>query len=461
MPEKPKTNDELELRIDSLAFGGRGVARTDGFVIFVEGALPGDLVRARVTRSRRSYAEARTVAVLEASAARVEPRCRHFGICGGCSWQSLAYETQLEYKQSQVNECLSHIGGLSGFETEPPVGAEPLWRYRNKVEYSFAGEDGVVNLGFHLPGQWRRILDIEDCLLHSEATNRIRDRIREFARASGVAVFDQNSGRGFWRHLTLREAARTGEIMVNIVTAPGEFPGADELSRQLMGEFPRIASLLWSVNETRAAVATGFPFRVLAGRDHITEEVCGLKLAVTPSSFLQTNTAMAERLYEKALEFAEPGGDELVFDLYSGIGSIALVFARRCREVFGIEIVDEAAQQATENARANGLGNATFRQGKVRSALKQIVEPAGNAVPAVLPQIVILDPPRAGASKKEVQRILKLEARRLVYVSCNASTMAANAAQLRQGGYRLTRVAAIDMFPHTPHIETVARFERD
>ena len=463
MTARPRAGEEIGLAIDSLAFGGRGVARVDGFVIFVEGALPGDTVLARVTRSKRSFAEARTVTLLSASAGRVKPRCRHFGVCGGCSWQSLAYPTQLKYKQSQVSECLSHLGGLTDFDAAPPLKARPLWRYRNKVEYSFARDnDGAVKLGFHLPGQWRQVLDIKDCLLHSRITNRIRDRVREFAAASGMPAFDQESGRGFWRHLTLREAARTGEIMVNIVTAPGDFPGAAEFAARLVEEFPQVASLLWSVNDTRASVATGFPFSVLAGRDHIIEEVGGLRLAVSPSSFLQTNTAMAERLYQKAIEFAEPDGSELVFDLYSGIGSIALLFARRCRAVFGIEIVEEATRQAAANAQANGLTNAAFRQGKVRAALKEIVEPGGvAAIPqAPLPQIVILDPPRAGASRKEIERILKLGAGKLVYVSCNASTLAANAAQLCEGGYRLKRVATVDMFPHTPHIEVVARFDR-
>lgn len=460
--KKPFKTQELDLKITSLAFGGRGVARHSGFVIFVEGAVPGDRVRAIVTRARRSYAEARVKELLNSSPERVEPACRHFGDCGGCAWQTLTYEAQLRYKHQQVNECLLHIGGLAGFEIDPPLGAEPLWRYRNKVELSFAEDEnnGLV-LGFHKPGQWQRVLDITDCLLHSQVTNQIRNHVRRFARESGASAYDQKRRTGFWRHLVLREAAGTGEVMVNVVTAPGEFPKVQLFTAELMAAYPEIKSLVWSINDSKASVAMGFPFEVLAGREYIIEEICGLKLKVSPSSFLQTNTNMAEKLYKKTLKYAALEGGELVFDLYSGIGSIALLFARCCRQVLGVEIVAEASHLATENARLNSISNASFRAGKVRNVLKQILA-HGLALgdDCSGPDIVILDPPRAGASKKEIERILELKAPRLLYVSCNASTLAANAAQLVAGGYRLTRIGAVDMFPHTPHIEVVARFDR-
>ena len=450
---KPCITEELELEVNNLAFGGKGVARRDGYVIFVEGAVPGDVVRAVITKSRPSWAEARTVEVLNPSTARIAPACRHFGICGGCSWQTLAYENQLQYKQNQVVECLEHIGGQSGFEIDAPMGADPLWRYRNKVEFSFAENEDGLALGFHLPGQWRSVMNVEDCLLHSKVTNEIRNRVREFARDSGDGVYDQNSGKGLWRHLIIREGKNTGEVMVNIVTGQGDFPDAHHFASELVADYPQIKSLVWSVNATRASVAGGFPYTVLAGRDHIFEELCGLRLEVSPASFLQTNTLMAERLYRKALSYAEPQGNELVLDLYSGIGSIALFFAQSCSKVMGVEIVEDAVRLADLNARANGIGNANFTAGRVRSVLKNMQFDA-------VPGLIILDPPRAGASKKEVQRILELDAPRLVYVSCNTSTMAGNAAQLAEGGYRLMRIGAVDMFPHTPHIEVVARFER-
>ena len=367
---KPCITEELELEVNNLAFGGKGVARRDGYVIFVEGAVPGDVVRAVITKSRPSWAEARTVEVLNPSTARIAPACRHFGICGGCSWQTLAYENQLQYKQNQVVECLEHIGGQSGFEIDAPMGADPLWRYRNKVEFSFAENEDGLALGFHLPGQWRSVMNVEDCLLHSKVTNEIRNRVREFARDSGDGVYDQNSGKGLWRHLIIREGKNTGEVMVNIVTGQGDFPDAHHFASELVADYPQIKSLVWSVNATRASVAGGFPYTVLAGRDHIFEELCGLRLEVSPASFLQTNTLMAERLYRKALSYAEPQGNELVLDLYSGIGSIALFFAQSCSKVMGVEIVEDAVRLADLNARANGIGNANFTAGRVRSVMK-------------------------------------------------------------------------------------------
>lgn len=457
--EKPFKSQELDLTIDSLAFGGRGVARHEGFVIFVDGAVPGDRVRALVTRARRSYAEARVVELLNSSPDRKAAECAHFGVCGGCSWQTLSYEAQLRYKQQQVIECLGHIGGIPEIRLDEPIAAEPLWRYRNKVEFSFAPHDPAesdhlagIDLGFHLPGEWRHVVDIEDCMLHSEETNAIRSSIRDFARKSGLAAWDQKNESGFWRHLVLREGINTGEIMVNVVTGPGDFPGRKEFAARLTEAHPRIASLIWSVNDTRASVATGFPFTVLAGRDHIFEEICGLELKVSPRSFMQTNTLMAEKLYERAMEYAGLTGEEFVFDLYSGIGSIALYLAKSCAGVFGVEIVEDAVQLAEQNALANNVTNCRFVAGKVRTVLKELELDQR-------PHLVILDPPRAGASKKEVQRIIDLGAPRIVYISCNASTLAGNAAQLAEGGYQLVKASAVDMFPHTPHIEVVALFE--
>lgn len=448
----PKKRDELELEVESLAFGGKGVARISGYVVFVEGAVPGDRVRAVVTRSRPSYADARVIEVLNLSRSRIDPRCSHFGICGGCSWQTLDYQEQLGHKNQQVIDCLEHIGGLSGFEVDAPLAANPLWRYRNKVEFAFAGSDDI-QLGFHLPGQWQQIINIDDCCLHSELTNHIRNQVRDFAQSTGMPAFNQKAGSGFWRHLVLREGVNTGEVMVNIVTAPGDFPRREDFVKKLLGAFPGITSIIWSINDTRAAVAGGLPFQVLAGRDHFFEEISGLKLKISPSSFLQTNTLMAEQLYQRALEYADLNGSELVLDLYSGIGSIALLSASACRSVIGAEIMGEAVRLAAENAGLNKITNTRFIAGKVRATLKDIVL-------AQLPQVIILDPPRAGASKKEIQRIIELQAPAIVYVSCNAATMAGNARQLAEGGYQLVKCGAVDMFPHTPHIESVSLFHQ-
>ena len=275
--------------------------------------------------------------------------------------------------------------------------------------------------------------------------------MRDFARGTGRAAWEQQTETGLWRHLVLREGINTGEIMVNIVTGAGNFPDAESFAKSLTAAFPGIASLVWSINDTRASVATGFPFTVLAGRDHIFEEICGLRFKVSPQTFLQTNTLMAERLYRKALEYAGLEGHEFVFDLYSGIGSIALLMAKSCSEILGMEIVEDAVRLARENALANSVTNSRFISGKVRAALKDIELDRR-------PDLVVLDPPRAGASKKEIQRVIELGAPRIVYVSCNASTLAGNAAQLAEGGYQLIRTGPSICSP-IPHIEVVSLFE--
>jgi 23S rRNA (uracil1939-C5)-methyltransferase len=453
--EKPfKKSDEVELEVGKLAFGGKGVARVKGYVIFVEGAVPGDRVKALITKAKPSYAEARVKEFLSQSASRVKPKCRHFSICGGCAWQSLSYEEQLKYKQQQVIECLEHIGGMTGFTVEDPVDAEPLWRYRNKVEFSFAGGENGIELGFHPPGEWRRVIGIEDCLLHSEVSNRVRNFVRDYARSSGAGAFEQRPLRGFWRNLVIREGKNTGEIMINVITSSGDFPGRNDFIAALRGSFPEIVSMVWSINETPAAATGGLPYKVLFGRDYIFEEICGIRLKVSPSSFLQTNTLMAERLYRRAREYAALKGDELVLDLYCGIGSIALFFAGASSRVLGIEIMEEAARLAGENARLNAVINTVFIAGKVRKALKDIgLEKA--------PDLIVLDPPRAGLGKKEIERVAALAPPRIVYVSCNAATMAGNARQLAESGYRLVKTGAVDMFPQTPHIESVSLLTRD
>ncbi len=450
---RPARGELLELEVESLAHGGRGVARVHGYVVFVEGAVPGDIAMVRITRAKSSYAEGRAEEILNPSGRRTEPRCRHFGHCGGCAWQTLDYEEQLRYKQQQLVDCLEHIGGLAGFEVDPAAGARPLWRYRNKVEFAFAGAGDDLALGFHPPGRWQEVVDIEDCLLHSELTNRLRLLVRESAAASGLPAYDQQQQRGFWRHLVLREGLNTGEVMVNVVTAPGEERPMRDLARAIAARFPKVRSLVWSINDTPAAVAGGLPYRVMAGRDHIFEEIEGIRLKVFPATFLQTNTATAARLYRLALEYARPCEDWFALDLYAGTGSIALLLARHCRRVLGIELVEEAVAAAAENAEANGIENTAFIAGKVRQVL-------GELPPKEQPQLVVLDPPRAGAGKKEIERLASLAPRRIVYVSCNAATMAGNARLLVEGGYRLERTVAVDMFPHTLHVESVSLFER-
>jgi len=442
--EKPaarrRKGEQLEVEIESLAFGGRGVARADGYVVFVEGALPGDRVRAEVTKAKRNFAEARTVELLSPGADRVDDRCVHGGEpCPGAPWQGLPYEAQLASKQEQVGDALRRIGGLDGFELEAIEPALEQWRYRNKLEYSFGEDDGEATLGFHARGRWDLIVDIEDCMLASEPGNAARNKVRDWARLEAVPPYDRRSEKGTLRNLAVREGRRSGQIQTRLVTSATNFPKPPvDLHTAIDGP----------------SGGTDGPTGAL-GEERLREELCGLKLEMSHSAFFQTNTEMAERLYGVAGEYAGLSGSERVFDLYCGIGTIGLTMAGRAGEVWGLEIVPEAIDDAEKNAERNGIENAHFLAANARTGVRPLVEQAGK------PDVVVIDPPRAGLSQKIVRRVLECEAKRIVYVSCNPTTLAPNAKQLAEAGYRLSRVKPVDMFPQTPHIECVALFERE
>ncbi len=434
------------LSVDALAYGGAGVARLDGYVVFVQGAVPGDTVRAVVGKAKRAYAEARTVEVLKASADRVAPLADHPGV----PWQVLPYERQLEVKSQQVDEALRRIGHLEGYELEPIVPAVEQWRYRNKLEYSF-GEDGEGRLvcGFHAPGRWQEIVALEDCLLASEAGNRAREEVLGWCRAQGLRAYDRRSGEGLLRNLVVREGRRSGQLQVRLVTTPGT------LDRDgLAGALSEVTGVLWTQTDSLAETTVSGRTELLAGEERIDERLGDVRVRISPQAFFQTNTEMAERLYSLAVEYAGLRGFERVYDLYCGIGTIGLLLAPRAAELWGLELVEEAVADAIAAARDNEIDNARFFAGDVRLALRELVEKAGR------PDVLVVDPPRAGLSQKIVRRIIEAAPRRIVYVSCNPTTLAPNAAQLVEAGYRLLRVRPVDMFPQTPHIECVALLER-
>jgi 23S rRNA (uracil1939-C5)-methyltransferase len=436
---RARRGERLDLDIESLAFGGRGVARTEGYVVFVAGALPGDRVRAEVTKSKRRFAEARTVELLRASADRVPDRCIHDGEpCPGAPWQGLPYERQLVHKRDQVSEALRRIGGLDEFELEEIEPAAERWRYRNKLEYSFGERDGEPILGFHARGRWDLIVGVEDCLLASERGNAARNEVREWARRESVPAYDRRTREGVLRNLVVREGRRSGQIQTRLVTAAARLPKPPvDLHTAIEGD----------------SGGTEGPTGAL-GEERLREELCGLRLEMSHGAFFQTNTEMAERLYAVAAEYAGLSGAERVFDLYCGIGTIGLTMAGRAGEVWGLEIVPEAIADAERNAERNGIENARFMTGSTRTGVRPLLERAGK------PDVVVLDPPRAGLSQKIVRRVIECEAKRIVYVSCNPTTLAPNAAQLVEAGYTLRRVKPVDMFPQTPHIECVALLEK-
>ncbi|HEY2259432.1 MAG TPA: 23S rRNA (uracil(1939)-C(5))-methyltransferase RlmD [Solirubrobacteraceae bacterium] len=445
-PPRPKPGDELELTIDSLAFGGAGVARTEGYVVFVAGGVPGDRVRAVIGKRKRAYAEARAIEIVEPSPDRIAPVADH----PGAPWQVLPYARQLEVKQRQVDEALRRIGRLDSFELEPIEAAVQQWRYRNKLEYSFGTDaDGQLVCGFHAPGRWYEIVALSDCLLASERANRAREQIVDWCRQQGLSAYDRRSGEGMLRNLVVREGRRTGALQVRLVTSQGQLD-RDSLIRAGEG----LDGLLWTRLAGVAETTQGGETELLAGTDRFEEELGGMRFEISAQAFFQTNTEMAERLYQLAVEYASPGGFERVYDLYCGIGTIALLLSTRVAEVWGLELIPEAISDAIANARINEVDNARFFAGDVRLALSELVAKAGR------PDLLIVDPPRAGLSQKVVRRIIEAAPKKLVYVSCNPTTLAPNAAQLVEAGYQLRRVRPVDMFPQTPHIECVAELVR-
>jgi 23S rRNA (uracil1939-C5)-methyltransferase len=446
-------DQELDLRIDSLAYGGNGVARLNGFVVFVRRGLPGDRVRARVTKVKRNHAEALAIEVLDAGAPRVEAPCRHYPECGGCRFQDLAYEAQAEWKERQVADALRRLGGLEDPPLEPILPAVEVFHYRNKLEYSFTQTPEGPALGFHRAGRWDEVLEVERCWLTTQLGNSIRDTVRDWAREERLQAYDQEEQKGYLRHLVVREGRNTGQALVQLVTAAGERFERERFV-EVLRVFPEVRSIQWGVNDTPAEV-TNVPTTLLWGEEAIEEELCGLRFRVRPGAFLQTNTAMAERLYEVAREYAGLTGVESVYDLYCGIGTIGLTMASQALTVWGVEVSEESVACALENADLNGITNAAFFAGNVGQVLEELRERAGE------PDVVVVDPPRAGLAGKALRRVGQLGAPRLVYVSCNPTTLASDAkALVAEYGYRLERARAVDMFPHTPHVETVALLQR-
>jgi 23S rRNA (uracil1939-C5)-methyltransferase len=439
----------LELTVDTLAFGGAGVARHEGYVVFVAGGIPGDRVRVEIGKAKRAYAEARVLELISPGPERIDPVAEH----PGAPWQVIPYERQLQIKQEQVDDALRRIGHLDGYELEPIVPAVAQWRYRNKLEYSFGTDSGGdaprLICGFHAPGRWEDILEVSDCMLGSEASNLAREQVLAWCRDQGLEAYDRRTSQGFLRNLVVREGRRTGEIQVRLVTSRGRLDG-----ESLAEAVTAADGLLWTQLDTVAETTSGGQSELLSGSDRLDEEIGGLSISISAEAFFQTNTEMAEQLYALATQYAELKGYERVYDLYCGIGTIGLLMAPRAAELWGLEIIEDAITDAIANARRNEIDNAHFFAGDVRVALRDLVERAGR------PDVLVVDPPRAGLSQKVVRRIIEASPTRIVYVSCNPTTLAPNAAQLVEAGYVLKKVRPVDMFPQTPHVECVAQFER-
>ena len=449
---KPRRGDTLELVVDDLAFGGEAVGRVDGYVMFVRGGVPGDRLRVTVTEARGRFGRGVIQEVVQASPDRVEPPCPYFGRCGGCRLQQIAYPAQLAFKERQVRECLTRLGGLPPFELRPIVAAPEVFGYRNKMEFTVAGPGPAI--GLHAAERYDVVLDIERCLLQSDTMNTLLDELRRQVRARALSVWEQQTERGLLRFLTLREGRRTGQAMVNVVASAPDVATLMPVAEALRARVPQTASVLLNVNAKKASVAVGSEEHLLLGRDQITETLSGVDFAVSANSFFQTNTVQAERLFALVAEACALDGSETLMDLYSGTGAISLLLARRARHVYGIELADAAVADAIRNARANGIDNCTFLAGEVRHVLPTLMRDGVRA------SVVVADPPRAGFHPKALHALATLAPARIVYVSCNPSTLARDVGELVRQGYRLEWVQPVDMFPQTPHIEAVARLSR-
>jgi 23S rRNA (uracil1939-C5)-methyltransferase len=446
-------DQELELTVESLAYGGNGVARFDGFVVFVRRGLPGDTVKARVTKVQRRHAEAIATDVVVPGPLRVEAPCTHFPACGGCRFQDLAYDAQVASKHRWVADSLQRLAGLHDAPLEEIVPAASQFHYRNKMEYSFTQLEDGPSLGLHKAGRWDEVLQIDECWLTSDAGNLIRNTMREWAREEKLTAYDQATHEGYLRHLLVREGRNTGQALVQLVTNRGERFDRERLI-EVLTAIPEVRSIHWSVN-TGVSEVTNLPTELLWGDDAIEEEIGGLRFRVRPNAFLQTNTEMADRLYGIAREFAALSGGETVYDLYCGIGTIGLSMAADAMTVWGIEISEESVACAIENQELNGIGNTAFFAGNVGDVLTDLRARAGD------PDVVVVDPPRAGLAGKALRRLGEIGAPRIVYVSCNPTTLAGDVKRLGDDyAYRLVRARPLDMFPHTPHVECVALLER-
>jgi 23S rRNA (uracil1939-C5)-methyltransferase len=461
-----KKGEEVTLEIESAAFRGKGVAKVDGLAVFVYGTAPGDVVKARIIKKKKNYREAKLLEVLEPSKDRIEPKCQHANVCGGCSWQHVPYAKQLEYKGQQVADHITRLGGLSDTIIHPAMGSESEFYYRNKMEYSFSNrrwltreeinrdefvDDSGFAAGMHAPGRFDKILNLNECHLQRKESFEILDFVRNYCIQHDIPPFDAMNHEGFMRHLMIRNSFHTDDFMVNLVTYQDDQELIKKLSNELLEKFPIITTIVNNINDTKSPTSIGRIEKVIHGPGYIVDKIGDHTFKIHPNAFFQTNTAQAERLYETAREFADLKDGEIVYDLYCGVGTLSLFMSQKAEKVLGIELVDVAVQNAKFNAKENNIGNVSFIKGDMKDVFTQeMVDKFGN------PDVLITDPPRAGMHPDVVKRLKELKVPKLVYVSCDSSTMARDLKELAEV-YDVLEVQPVDMFPQTYHVEAVAK----
>jgi 23S rRNA (uracil1939-C5)-methyltransferase len=458
-----KKGQRLELQITDLAFGGKGLAKPDGLAVFVDQAVPGDVAQVQIVRKKKNYAEAKVIELLELSSDRISAPCPYSGFCGGCKWQFLNYQKQLVYKQQHVIDALMHIGTVQSPQVHATIPSQQAFAYRNKMEFSCSDRrwalphemqqdhlDRSFALGLHVPGTFSKVIDIDACLLQPDKGNRILAYIRDSIRASNLAPYGLKRHTGFWRFVVLRNSSYYGQWMVNLVSAYEESNTVKQLAKQLVLQFPEIVSVVNNITGRKSGVAIGEYEYLMAGKSQFRERIESFEFIISANSFFQTNSLGAQTLYEIARKYAELNGNETILDLYSGTGTIAIFMAHSARQIIGIELANSAIADAERNCRLNGVDNCRFIQGDMRDALPLLTEK---------PHVILIDPPRAGMHKDVTQQILEIMPERIVYVSCNPASLARDVALLSEN-YRLVEVQPVDMFPHTYHIEAVAKLVR-
>lgn len=445
--------DIVELKIEGLAYGGRGIGKYEGMVVFVPDTVPGDIARVQISRKKSNYAEGVLTEIIQPSVLRISPRCPLHSRCGGCVWQTIPYDKQLVFKESILTSLVEHLGRQQEFTTKPIIPSPDVWHYRNKMEFTFGKNDeGETVLGLHTPGRFYEIIDVKQCFIHPPVFDRILEIVREFTREHRLEPYDTRSHKGLLRHLVLRYSQTSGEVLVVLLTTE---PGPEilkSLSGLLREQIPQLRGFIWALNTGVADVARAEKIVFSKGENYIIERLNGLEFRVSAFSFFQTNTRASERLYQTVKELADLSGREVLLDAYCGTGGISIFCADRCLEVFGIEILPEAVWDARSNAQANGLQNCLFLAGDVCRTLSLLKNVSKHTITRL-----VVDPPRGGIDKKSLRALLNLSVPVVIYVSCNPTTLARDIQAFTESGYELQLIQPVDMFPHTYHIESVAK----
>ena len=480
-----KKGDVAEFQIEKYAFEGKGIAKVSknellglteengnekNYVVFVIGSYPGDIVNARLLKIKNSYSEALVMDILTPSSERVKAKCKFFGTCGGCKQQDLDYDVQAKYKQQQVEEIFNKLGGFSDFEIEPIIPSQNVFHYRNKMEFSFSekrwltkeeiSKEGILDkdfsLGLHIPKIYDKVLDVDECFLQSEVSNKILNFTRDFFKKRNTSIYSTKTHTGYLRNLVIKQASLTNDLMVNLVTSEEKDELVNEYCDELRKEIPHVTTVINNINKKFAAVAVGDYEKVIYGSGFIYDEIGKHKFRISANSFFQTNTLQAEKLYQTALDFAELKGNEIVYDLYSGAGTITIFISDKAKKVYAFEAVESAIADAKVNADLNNILNVKFFAADLYKSFLPIVDKYN--IPK--PDVMIIDPPRSGMHPTTVDDVIKLSPNKIVYVSCNPATQVRDIKLMTEAGYKLIKIKPVDMFPHTFHIENVALLQK-